>query len=412
MQDFRSINREHFYNYFLQGCKLPTLNTMLGLELEHFIIDTNTKESISYYGEQGVEAVLKAISTKFEKQILSQGHLIGLANSEYTITLEPAAQLEISISPQDSIADIERIYESFLAILCPELNKRGYLLARCGYQPKSKAKELKLIPKSRYEFMNSYFETVGEYGAYMMRGTASTQVSIDYCSEADYSDKYRIAYYLTPFFTFLSDNSPIFEGKKNEHRMNRITIWDSVDKKRVDISPYLKNGTLDFSDYIDFLYHAPVIVKKVGDEEEYTDLTIGELALGKEFTAEEVEHYLSMVFPAVRLKKYIEIRMADSMPIFSVKAYLAIIKGIFANISSSTILVDKLAQQTENSVQLITRELMKSGIEARFGTVTAKEILKQMFDIAYDGVSDNEKSLLLSVKQNILEKGTILGDRK
>lgn len=31
-------------------------------------------------------------------------------------------------------------------------------------------------------------------------------------------------------------------------------------------------------------------------------------------TEEEIEHMLSMVFPDVRLKNYIEIRMADSLP--------------------------------------------------------------------------------------------------
>lgn len=31
-------------------------------------------------------------------------------------------------------------------------------------------------------------------------------------------------------------------------------------------------------------------------------------------TEEEVEHMLSMVFPDVRLKNYIEIGMADSLP--------------------------------------------------------------------------------------------------
>ena len=36
-----------------------------------------------------------------------------------------------------------------------------------------------------------------------------------------------------------------------------------------------------------------------------------------------------MFFPDVRLKKYIEIRPADSMPIKYVLAYATLIKGIF-----------------------------------------------------------------------------------
>lgn len=46
-------------------------------------------------------------------------------------------------------------------------------------------------------------------------------------------------------------------------------------------------------------------------------------------TEEEIEHMLSMVFPDVRLKNYIEIRMADSLPKEEAFAYTALIRDIF-----------------------------------------------------------------------------------
>mgnify|MGYP000075573017 CR=1 FL=1 len=42
-----------------------------------------------------------------------EGDLIGLANEEASLTLEPAAQLEISIAPYCAIADIVRVYTEF-----------------------------------------------------------------------------------------------------------------------------------------------------------------------------------------------------------------------------------------------------------------------------------------------------------
>ena len=50
---------------------------------------------------------------------------------------------------------------------------------------------------------------------------------------------------------------------------------------------------------------------------------------GRLMTEEEIEHMLSMVFPDVRLKNYIEIRMADSLPKEEAFAYTALIRDIF-----------------------------------------------------------------------------------
>ena len=46
-------------------------------------------------------------------------------------------------------------------------------------------------------------------------------------------------------------------------------------------------------------------------------------------------------FPDVRLKNYVEIRMADCMPIYYALSYAAIIKGIFYSDSAVNILLDK-----------------------------------------------------------------------
>ena len=56
-------------------------------------------------------------------------------------------------------------------------------------------------------------------------------------------------------------------------------------------------------------------------------------------TDDEVFHAMSMVFPDVRLKSYVEIRPADSMPIPYVLAYAALIKGLFYGKSSLETLV-------------------------------------------------------------------------
>ena len=100
--------------------------------------------------------------------------------------MEPASQLEISIGPFIKIEDILEEYNYFLLKLKPILKELNYKIIYAGYQPKSKVDDLNLIPKKRYEYMLDYFGNVGNHGKNMMKGSASTQVSVDYFSEEDF----------------------------------------------------------------------------------------------------------------------------------------------------------------------------------------------------------------------------------
>ena len=143
------------------------------------------------------------IREHFPHSYCVEGWLLGLYNDDYSISLEPAGQLEISIAPRESLDAIRKIYQSFLHLLHPFLESRDCCLATFGYQPVSRVDQLPLIPKKRYEFMDHYFQTSGSCGRHMMRGTASTQVSIDYCSEEDFRSKYRAACLLMPALKLL-----------------------------------------------------------------------------------------------------------------------------------------------------------------------------------------------------------------
>ena len=128
---------------------------------------------------------------KLSQHVYSEGFLIGLSCDKYNITLEPGAQIEISIKPTENICEIENIYGEFLSVINPILDKYSYRLTTLGYMPKNKAKDISLIPKKRYEYMNKYFKSVGTRGINMMRGTASAQVSIDFADEKDCVQKFK-----------------------------------------------------------------------------------------------------------------------------------------------------------------------------------------------------------------------------
>ena len=351
--DCNENRKQKLIEYFASGCKQDKL---FGLELEHFVVDVDTGRSISY--EDGIEKLLLAVAPLFGEPILSQGRIIGITGKNADITLEPAAQLEVSIDPYDDIAQIKQTYDKFISILTPALNDLNAKFVCLGYHPVSKIDELPLIPKERYNYMYSHFKNTGTCGKYMMKGSAATQVSIDYFSEDDFKKKFRVANILGPLFSFKYDNTPVFEGKPAPHRMIRTHIWNNVDPARSMVVPKSLDGDFGFKEYAEYALSVPTV-----------------------FETEEwcVEHTLSMLFPDVRLKTNIEIRMVDSIPIEQALEYVTLINNIFYDEVKLNDLYNKTIGVKNADVATAKQELIKNGEDAVVYGRKVKEWLYEEF---------------------------------
>ena len=119
------------------------------------------------------------------------------------------------------------------------------IFASCGYQlhegavlpfvasGEQAATDIELLPKERYRVMDAHFKQSGTCGAYMMRASASTQVSVDFSSEEDALRKVRILEKLAPLMMLLTeqrDGMP-FSGRWQPHLI-RSQIWRDVDPVR------------------------------------------------------------------------------------------------------------------------------------------------------------------------------------
>ena len=408
MMDYKKENIERLRQYFMDGCKDLSKPLTMGLELEHFIVKKDTKESVSYYGECGVEALLKRLMPNYSQSAYSEGHLIGLGREDLAVSIEPAAQLEVSISPQVDGRRIQQIYDQFLAEITPILLEWGYELVTVGYQPKSKVEELDLIPKNRYRFMKDYFDKISPYGQYMMKGTAATQVSIDYYSEEDFSNKYKIAYALYPILALLCDNMVYFEGEENKESVMRMKIWDHVDNARVEVEPYLNEGSIDFKSYAEFVYSTPLIVQKEKEGDIATTKSASELYANRLISTEDIEHILSMVFPIIRLKHYLELRVADSMPLGSVYAYLLLIKGLFADITRVKNYVDELVLNHPNWTKELLTVIRAEGIDGQLYHHKVRDIVIDLYGMILGNLNDPEVAYLEEYKKGIINKGSLL----
>lgn len=396
LKAYEEINLRRLTGWFQQGCKQKE-NSKIGLELEHFVVDADTMRAVPYDGDRGMETVLESVSPHFPRQSRERGKLLAMANEDYSLSLEPGAQLEISISPKREIFDIDRVYHSFLKCITPALDAFGYQLVCSGYQPVSKAAEVSLIPKERYRIMDDYFTLTGTMGKNMMRGTASVQLNIDYFSQADFVRKYKLANLLIPVVFLLTDNCSYFEGTRNKKSCIRSFIWEHVDEKRCAIACKERFDTFSFGKYAEWIYASLPLFQGEGENVSYTKANRAYFSERK-MTDEEIRHALSMVFPQVRLKHFLELRMADSMPLPYTLSYTAFIKGIFSSETSIQKALEVLPGQTPAEVLQAVRQIRGEAFDGEVYGNPVSETLDKLFQIAEDSLSAEEKVFLPPLK--------------
>lgn len=401
-------NIKALVDYFKSGIKPPDAPGRLGVELEHIITDEHCN-AVSYEGPQGVQSLLEELACDYDEELRDEeGDLLGLSRPGAALSLEPAAQLELSAGPYEPIGLIRCDFEEFHRSLAARLSSRGQRAVIVGYQPVSKAADLALIPKDRYRFMDQHFAAIGPYGQFMMRGSASTQISIDYYSTEDCLRKLRLTTAASPLFALLCDNSAIFEGEPAPHRMMRTEIWRECDPARCGVVPGVLDPGFTLEDYAAYVLDTPAIYARDENGKLFaTEQPFGELFAGTEMNQEDIEHALSLLFNDVRLKSYIEIRTADAMPVPFVAAYAALAKGLFYDEENLDILDELFKGVTEGDVDAAKLALMDQGYDAEVYGRPASELIDLLFERAYGALARNESSYLVPLRQMAAKRTTL-----
>ncbi len=369
--------------YILSGCNN---RKQVGLELEHFICGMDY-EIVSY---EQVASVLREMPDKVEgKLYIAEEKVFGFIAKNYWISLEPGCQIEVSISPQEKIEEIEKIYFDFRTAFDEVLAKHGLMLVTSGVHPlvdndMIAVEELPLLPKKRYELMDKYFDNTGSKGRYMMRATASTQVSLDFASEEDAIKKMQVLEKLAPVLGLLTETGNNVKNKKLfKPFLTRTQIWHDVDEKRCGYFPGSLSEDYSFEDYAKYVYETPsIFLHKAGEV-----IDLGDKSAKDYYGAEELkgteDHILSMFFPTVRLKKYVEYRVADSMPIEKALGYAALVSRLMYDDEK----LDKLAELLsdvvdEKQVYEAEKSIIEHGYQAEVYGRNVCEWIGIIFEMA------------------------------
>lgn len=387
----------------------------LGLEIEHFIVN----EKGNQIGFDEISGLIRDIGNQIGAEIhYMDGYPVGYYTGEYSTSLEPSCQFEISINPYSDIETIGGIYRKFRDLWEPVFLERGYHFETSGNLANVEfgritPDEIPLSPKSRYKYMNRYFESSGKYGKYMMRASASTQVSVDYSSEEDMVQKLRVLQKISPILMIMMENKNNEDftlSDTSKKHLLRIQEWDNLDPERTGFVPGSLDEDFGYEKMAGVIYRTPLIlladnnqtydVGHLSAEELINTGVIYENAIGDERKRKLIEHFMSMGFFHFRIKKYIEIRVADSVPIEKALGYAALLRGLLYNGNTLKRLDNRLKDiRSIKEIEDIVEKVEKDGLNAViYEGKTAGEWVEELIALAGDNLDSKERAYLENVR--------------
>jgi len=314
----------------------PRARWRLGTEHEKLVWSDGDHHAPSYGEPGGIRDLLLALTEFGWSPVEENGTVIAMAGADGTISLEPAGQLELSGAPLENLhqtmAETARHIEQVKAVG----GQLGKHFLGLGMWPDKRRDELPIMPKGRYEIMMRHMPRVGTLGLDMMLRTCTIQVNLDYSSEADMAQKFRVGLALQPLATALFANSPFTEGKPNGYLSYRSHIWSDTDPARTGMLPFVFEEGFGYQRYVDYMLDVPMYfvfrdgryIDAAGQS--FRDFLAGKLPAlpGERPRMSDWTDHLSTAFPEVRLKSFLEMRGADSGPLERIVALPAFWVGL------------------------------------------------------------------------------------
>ncbi|MGH8867364.1 MAG: ergothioneine biosynthesis glutamate--cysteine ligase EgtA [Actinomycetes bacterium] len=268
-----------------------------------------------------------------------------------TLTCEPGGQLEISSLPAPSLPSCVSSARADLDALGDVLVARGLRLHGAGLDPLRPPSRVLDLP--RYLAMEAFFDRTGPDGRVMMCSTASVQVCLDAGQEgagvSGFRHRWRLVHALGPVLVAAFANSPLQGGRPTGWRSTRQAVWSRLDPGRTRPVPeplrgggsargaargVPGDGALDPREaWARYALDAQVLCVRTarGPWERPVDFTFRDWVRCKRPrppTQEDLDYHLSTLFPPVRPKGWLELRMIDAQPVDAWAVPLAVVTAL------------------------------------------------------------------------------------
>lgn len=385
------LTRDDLVNYLASGCK-PKDKWRIGTE--HEKLGYNLADNRRPTADQ-IKALLTGIGERFGWEPIMEGtNIIGLKFDGQSVTLEPGGQFELSG------ATLETLHQT-----CAEVNQHLYQVRSvseelgvgflgAGFDPKWKYEDVPVMPKERYTIMRNYMPTRGTLGRDMMFRSCTIQVNLDFESEKDMVEKFRIGIGLQPVATALFANSPFKEGKPTGYLSWRSHVWTDTDPDRCGTLPFVFEPDFGFARYVDYVLDVPMyfvyrngIYHNVAGQS-FRDFLKGELPglPGELPTIDDWESHLTTVFPEVRLKRFLEMRGADGGPWRLICALPALWVGLLYDEQAQADALKLVESMSAEEREFLRDEVPRLGLKTPYRDGTLQDLAKDVLKISREGL--------------------------
>lgn len=388
----------------------------VGIEHEKLVYRHSDGAAVSYDG--GVAALLRGF-IRLGWEPLGDGPVVALKRAGVAITLEPGGQIELAGAVHRSLIEVKRELDEHVAESQELGDELGIGLAWYGMRPMERASEVAIMPKERYRRMSAYLPRKGRRALDMMFLTATVQANFDYVDEADMVAKMRLATAASPMVAAIFAHSPYRHGSWDGYRTSRYAAWREVDPDRCGILDFVFDEDFGYRRYLDYALDIPMLFFR--RDGRFVDL--GALPFrrfleeghgGHRPNLSDFETHLSLMFPEVRLKRFIEVRSVDCVPPAYALASVALWKGLLYDDDSRSKALELLRDLRGARLAEVALRVAQDGLAARTGRFDVLEIARELAKIAACGLNridpDASKACMLDPVHELLDRGATLAD--
>ncbi|MFL6128709.1 MAG: ergothioneine biosynthesis glutamate--cysteine ligase EgtA [Mycobacteriales bacterium] len=246
------------------------------------------------------------------------------------LSTEPGGQLELS-SPPAPLAECLAVTSADLARLRDRLTAAGLGLAGIGLDPVRPP--VRVSDSPRYVAMQHQFDRRGPEGRVMMCSTASVQVCLDAGrEERDLAERWHALHAWVPVLVAMFAHSPLAGGRPTGWRAARLKVWTEIDPSRTRAPA----GQEPRRAYAAWALDAELLAVRRRGAAWATPVGLtfrawlrgsgpGWLAAP---TVDDLDFHLSTLFPPVRARGHLELRVVDAQPRDDWRVVTALVAGL------------------------------------------------------------------------------------
>ncbi len=241
------------------------------------------------------------------------------------LTFEPGGQVELSSRPFTSCGEVSAALAGDTAAIRDVLAVHDIGLYAAGVDPD---RPLALeTSEQRYVAMRRYFDAANAAGGHMMCTTAAIHVNVDAGQDEIGRRRWRLAHAIGPMLVASFADSPFVGGRASGWMSSRMAAWLAIDSTRC--APALSGaprsgmnglGSSPHESWAEYALDANVMFIRTegGYRPVPAPLPFRRwIDNGHELghpTEDDLLYHLTTLFPPVRTKGWLELRMIDMLP--------------------------------------------------------------------------------------------------